>query len=102
MAKASITTQQVQHVAELATIPISEKEAAQLQEAFVETLEVISNLQELDTSTVEPTHQVTGLENVWREDTIDESRMFSQAAALANADKTHQGYFVVPQVIDQD
>lgn len=102
MAKKSISKQQVKHVAELANIPVSDQEAAKLETAFTETLGVISNLQKLDVSTVEPTHQVTGLENIWREDEIDQTRMFTQEQALANAPKQHQGYFVVPQIIDQD
>lgn len=102
MAKPTITSQQVKHVASLATIPVSDKDVTMLQGAFEETLAVISNLQELDTTSVEPTHQVTGLENVLREDEINKKRMFTQAEAVANADKTHQGYFVVPQIIEQD
>ena len=92
----------VKHVADLAMIPTSPAMLAKLTAAFDETLDVISNLQGLNTDSVEPTHQVTGLENVWREDTVDESNMFTQTQALANAKKTYQGYFVVPQIIDQE
>lgn len=102
MTKTSITTEQIQHVAELANIPTSDEMAGSLATAFDETLAVISNLQKLDVSAVEPTHQVTGLENVWREDVINEKRMFTQDQALQNAKNTEQGYFVVPQIIEQD
>lgn len=102
MKKTNISLQQVQHIAHLANIPVSEAELVRLQSAFDETLDVISNLKELDTTKVTPTHQVTGLENVLREDEVSEKRMFSQQAALANASKTHAGYFVVPQIISQD
>ena len=102
MSKNNITQQQVKHVAQLACIPVTDAETEKLQAAFDETLEVISNLQELKTTDVEPTHQVTGLENVWREDKVDDARMFSQTEATANAHKVYQGYFVVPQLIDQD
>ncbi len=98
----SITTTQVKHVADLANIPISETEAAELTEAFSETLEVIANLQSVDTSKTALTHQVTGLENVLREDVVDTDHMLSQTEALANAPQTHEGYIVVPRIIDQD
>lgn len=102
MTNNAINAQQVKQVAQLANLPLADEEVAKLEAAFDETLPVISNLQKLDTSSVEPTHQVTGLENVLREDIVDTSRMFSQVQALANAPKKHEGFFVVPQIIDQD
>lgn len=91
----------VHHIAQLAQIPISDKEEQSLEHAFDATLKVIDKLQELDVKNVEPTHQVTGLHNVLREDIVDESRMFTQEEALANAKQTHNGFFVVNQLIEQ-
>lgn len=98
----SFSSQAVQHIAQLANIPISSADEKMLSAAFTETIEVVAQMSKLDTSHTPPTHQVTGLENAWREDIVDAKRSFSQTAALANASKTHDGYFVVPQVIDQD
>lgn len=98
----TFSNQVVRHVANLANIPISDAESQSLETAFEETIKVVSHLTELNTTKTEPTHQVTGLENVLREDKVTENRMFTQAEALANAQETHEGYFVVPQVIDQD
>jgi aspartyl-tRNA(Asn)/glutamyl-tRNA(Gln) amidotransferase subunit C len=95
----AFSPQQVQHIADLAAIPLTKAELAPLAKAFSETLDVVANLQEIDTTKVEPVHQVTGLENITRDDTVDESRMFSQEQALANAKETHQGYIVVPAVL---
>lgn len=97
-----ISQQQVQHVAKLAQIPLSDEEATKFTVAFEETLAVIANLNAFDTSQTEPTHQVTGLENVWREDMVDETRMFSQEQALANAPQEHDGYFLVDRILDND
>lgn len=96
-----ITKAQIQHIADLASIPITDTEADSLKHAFEETLETIKELQSVDVSSVEPTHQVTGFENVLREDTVIESNMFTQAQALQNAQQTHKGYFVVPRIIDE-
>ena len=96
-----ITTDQVKHIAKLASIPITEEEEKSLRDDFRETLEVISELQAVDVEGVEPTHQVTGFENVLREDVVNEENMLSQADALKNAKKTHDGYFVVPRIINE-
>lgn len=98
----TFSNQVVRHVANLANIPVSDSEAETLESAFEETIKVVQHLTELNTSQTEPTHQVTGLENVLREDLVTPERMFSQSEALANAQETHEGFFVVPQVIDQD
>ena len=98
----AITADLVGHVATLASLPFDKAtQSEQLIEAFEETMAVIENLKEVDTKTVEPTHQVTGLENIWRDDVIDSNRMFTQEEALVNASKTHDGFFVVPPVLDQ-
>ncbi len=93
-------TSTTHHIAQLSNIPITEEEAVNLQTAFEETLKTVSTLHEVDVTGVEATHQVTGLENVLREDVVDDSRTFSQEEALANAKVTDKGYFVVPRIIE--
>lgn len=97
-----VTQSTVQHIAQLAQIPVSKEEVGQLAAAFEETLEVVDQLQQLETHKVAPTHHVTGLKNVWREDVINEAQVFTQEEALANAPKTHNGYFVVPKILNKD
>lgn len=97
-----ITKQTISHIAKLSNIPVTEEETENLRDAFAETLETISNLQTADISKTEPTHQVTGLTNVLREDEVDAEHMLSQEEALANAPETHNGYFVVPQIIEEN
>lgn len=94
-------TKIVEHIAGLANIPISDQEAESLAAAFSETIEVIANLQSLDVKNVEAIRQVTGLENVLREDVICQDLSFTQKEALANSAETHQGYFVVERIIDE-
>lgn len=97
-----INSDLVAHVASLAHLPFDvKKQSAHLISAFEETLAVIDNLKEVDTNDTDPTHQVTGLENVLREDTVDERQMFSQKETLQNAAQQYQGFFVVPQVLDR-
>jgi aspartyl-tRNA(Asn)/glutamyl-tRNA(Gln) amidotransferase subunit C len=96
------TTDDVAHIAKLALIPVTEEEKIKLTRGFNTVIGVLDVLKKVDVTNVEPTHQVTGLENVFRDDVVDEKRMFTQEEALANAPKTHDGYFMVDQVIDHD
>lgn len=97
-----VSTKQVDHIAHLAHIPISADEAVALSSSFDETLGVIENLSSVDVSKLEPTHQVTGLTNVLREDIVTPERMFSQKEALKNASSTHEGYFMVAKILNND
>lgn len=90
----------VRHIASLAKIPILEKEEKELTEGFNKTLTVVDELFKVDVAGVEPTHQVTGLENVLREDKIDEKKMLNQKEALSNTKNKYNGYFVVNRIID--
>ncbi|KUK79762.1 MAG: Aspartyl/glutamyl-tRNA(Asn/Gln) amidotransferase subunit C [Microgenomates bacterium 39_7] len=97
----NISPKLVKHIAKLANIPISEGESKNLANAFGETLEVVNQLQQVDTKDIDTTHQVTGLKNVLREDKVIEEEMFTQEEALANAKDTYQGYFVVPKILQK-
>jgi aspartyl/glutamyl-tRNA(Asn/Gln) amidotransferase C subunit len=89
------------HLAKLTNISLSDAESTTLTQQFSDTLNTISTLNELNTANIKATPQVTNLHNVFRDDIIDTSRMFTQTQALANATKTHQGYFVVEAVINE-
>jgi len=96
-----ITKTDIAHIAKLANLPITEKQTEALTSQVGVTVEYVSKLQSLPTDGVEETSQVTGLENVFREDAIDTTRMFTQEEALANAKRTHNGYFVVDAVLEE-
>jgi aspartyl-tRNA(Asn)/glutamyl-tRNA(Gln) amidotransferase subunit C len=102
MKTTKFTPKDVKKIAELAQIPVTEEEQKKLSEGFNTTLTVVNELFAVNVGGIEPTHQVTGLENVFRKDEIDETRMLSQSQALSNAPRTHNGYFVVEQVIEQE
>lgn len=66
-----ISNDDVQYLAQLSNLQLTDSEVTDLQRDLERILGYIDQLGELDTSGVEPTYQVTDLENVWREDTID-------------------------------
>jgi aspartyl-tRNA(Asn)/glutamyl-tRNA(Gln) amidotransferase subunit C len=96
------STTDVQKIATLANIPLTDSQLATLTTAFDQTIEVVDQLQKLDSTNVEPTSQVTGLENVFREDIVDEKRMFTQEQALSNAPRTANGFFVVDAIFNEE
>ena len=90
----------VKHVAQLANLTLSDAELKKFEKQLDETLAYISNLNEIDTKNVEPTNQVTGLENVTREDVAKPS--LSQEEALSNTKSKHNGMFEVDAILSED
>lgn len=69
----TITTDDVRHLAQLSNLQISDEETENLRVDLENILGYIEQLSELDTTGVEPTYQVTALENVWRDDEVEDS-----------------------------
>lgn len=64
-----ITDKELEHLAALARIKISEKEKEGLQKDLSSILNYIETLNEVGVINTEPLFQVTGIVNSWREDT---------------------------------
>lgn len=74
----TISDEDVKHLATLSNIQLADDEAAGLRQDLTNILDYIEQLSELDTSNVEPTYQVTGLQNVWRDDIVDDSAVLRE------------------------
>jgi len=68
----NVSLDDVQHLAQLSSLQLNSNEADELRADIEGILEYVEQLSELDTSGVEPTYQVTDLENVWRDDVVDD------------------------------
>ncbi len=90
MAK-GLTRKQVEHVAELAHIGLTEKEIEKFREQLSAILDFVSKLEEVDTAKTKVLSQTTGLKNVFRQDII--KPCFTQEQALINAPDQYKGYF---------
>ncbi|MFY9227855.1 MAG: Asp-tRNA(Asn)/Glu-tRNA(Gln) amidotransferase subunit GatC [Candidatus Microsaccharimonas sp.] len=66
-----ISHDDVQYLAQLSNLQLADDEIAPLTADLENIVGYIKQLDELDTSGVEPTYQVTDLENVWRTDEVD-------------------------------
>jgi aspartyl-tRNA(Asn)/glutamyl-tRNA(Gln) amidotransferase subunit C len=86
----------VDHLAELAKLSVSDKEKEKLADQLEKTVDYIDVLDELNTDKVEPSFQVTGQSNVSRKDKPE--KCLNQEETLKNAPKKDNGYFVVEKV----
>lgn len=87
-------------LASLTKLSIDKREEGYFKKQFDETLKIVDEFKNLDTSKVSPTYSVTGTKNVMRNDEIDATRVLTQEEALANGKKTHNGYFIVDAILN--
>ena len=90
----------VAHVAKLANLPLTDEEKNKFEKQLSETLDYVKQLEKIDTKGIEPTSQITNLENVTREDIVKPS--LSQEDALRNAKSTHNGFFKVKGILKNE
>jgi aspartyl-tRNA(Asn)/glutamyl-tRNA(Gln) amidotransferase subunit C len=95
----SINRAQVEHVAKLARLSLSEKEKTQFTSQLSDILQFAEKLNELDTDHVEPTSHVYPVVNVMREDKIKPS--IDREKVLLNAPDQKDGSFRVPAVFEE-
>ena len=93
-----IKREDILHLANLSEFSLAENEIDSLGKDLQNIIKYISQLDELDTSSVEPTYQVFEMENVWRDDEIKEQDANrEQLLALTKEEKDNQ--IKVPKVL---
>ncbi|MGE5751635.1 MAG: Asp-tRNA(Asn)/Glu-tRNA(Gln) amidotransferase subunit GatC [Nitrospirota bacterium] len=93
-----ITKKEVEHVARLARLELSEQEKETLTDQLSNILTYVEQLNQLDTKGVEPTSHVLDINNVMREDMPEAS--LPQDLALANGPEKALGHYKVPKIIE--
>lgn len=93
-----ITLQEIQDLAQMSGLQLDNSEIDSLKSDIDRIIDYIKQLGDLDTSGIEPTYQVTGLENIWREDVIEDSNV-SRENLLDLAPDTHLSQIKVPKVL---
>jgi aspartyl-tRNA(Asn)/glutamyl-tRNA(Gln) amidotransferase subunit C len=93
-----IGTDEVERIAKLARIGLTPEETARMSVELGQILQFVGMLQQVDVEGVEPTDQVTGLVDVWREDEVRPS--MDREKLLANAPMRQDGYFKVRRVLN--
>ncbi|MDF2722952.1 MAG: gatC [Paenibacillus sp.] len=94
----SITTKDVEHVAKLARLQLSEDDKERFTGQLNAILKYAEKLNELDTDGVEPTSHPMTLSNVMREDQVRASWPIEKV--LKNAPDEEDGQFKVPAVLE--
>ncbi len=93
-----ISKQEVEHVAKLARLELTEQEKEKLTDQLSNILTYVEKLNELDTKGIEPTSHVLDIRNVMRDDVSRPS--LPQDRALANAPEKAAGHYKVPKIIE--
>lgn len=101
---AKVTVVEVERVAELAHLKLTTVETQDMLRDLNAILEYVAELNELDTTGVEPLAQVSELQNaagqsVLRADVLQPS--LDRATVMAQAPETDQVFFKVPKVIER-
>ncbi|MBN6187741.1 Asp-tRNA(Asn)/Glu-tRNA(Gln) amidotransferase subunit GatC [Aneurinibacillus sp. BA2021] len=94
----AISRDEVEYVAKLARLNLTEEEAVKYTEQLNSILEFAGKLNELDTANVPPTSHVLDVSNVMRDDEVRPS--VERAEALRNAPDEEDGQFKVPAVME--
>jgi aspartyl-tRNA(Asn)/glutamyl-tRNA(Gln) amidotransferase subunit C len=97
---AGLTRSDVEHVAFLARLALTQEELDRLEGQLNHILDQYAKLSELDTSSIAPTAQTIELENILREDVAAPS--LPVESVLRNAPVTEGDFIVVPPILGGD
>jgi aspartyl-tRNA(Asn)/glutamyl-tRNA(Gln) amidotransferase subunit C len=96
----SLSRSEVEHVAKLARLSLTEEELSLFEEQLSKILDHAQTVTALDTEGVNPTFSTMPLLNVFRPDQVVPP--MTQEDALANAPAPEEGYFRVPRILDAE
>jgi aspartyl-tRNA(Asn)/glutamyl-tRNA(Gln) amidotransferase subunit C len=94
---ATLSRAEVEHVAHLARLGLSDDELTRLEGQLNHILDQYAILARLDTDDIPPTAQTIELENILRDDEPRPS--LPREAVLGNAARTDEGFIVVPAIL---
>jgi aspartyl-tRNA(Asn)/glutamyl-tRNA(Gln) amidotransferase subunit C len=97
---ATLSRADVEHVAHLARLGLTEGELARLEGQLNHILDQYAKLAEVDTDAIPPTAQTIELENILRDDVARPS--MDPERVLANAPARDGDFFVVPAILGGD
>lgn len=92
----TISVKEVQHVAKLARLALSEDETKMYAEQLTKIISFFDEINSVDTTGVEPMAHALPLVNVLREDKVIEPP--GSALMLKNAPEAENGFFRVPKI----
>ena len=93
-----INISEIEKVAKLSRIELEPEELNKISDEFGSILDFVETIKNTDTKDIDPTSQVTGLNDVWREDVAITSEI-SPDKLLAAAPEILDGYIKVKKVL---
>ena len=93
-----IDRKEVAHIAQLARLTFEGEQIEIVRAQLNNILDYFDKLQELNTEDIEPTSHAVVLNNVFRNDSVEESP--AKERSLKNAPSQEKGCFKVPKVIE--
>jgi aspartyl-tRNA(Asn)/glutamyl-tRNA(Gln) amidotransferase subunit C len=94
----SVDRATVRRIARLARIAITDDEARRLEQELSGILDWVAQLNEIDTSAVEPMTRIAAMKIKMRKDEVTDG--FCADDILKNAPKVDDHYFVVPKIVE--
>ncbi|HNR87997.1 MAG TPA: Asp-tRNA(Asn)/Glu-tRNA(Gln) amidotransferase subunit GatC [Spirochaetota bacterium] len=94
-----IDREQIERVAELARLELTEDERQEFSKQLSDILSYVEKINELDTDAIQPADHIVDLRNVFREDAPGPS--LPRAELERMAPRFEKGHVVVPRIIDE-
>lgn len=98
--KKIVTKDLINTLSKLAKINLTKEQEEKYAGEFSSIIGYMDEIKNLDVESIPETARVTDEGNVLREDQIKPS--LSQEQSLKNSKNTHNGYFLVPQILKED
>jgi len=95
-----ISKEQVEHIAKLARIDLSEKEEEKFSKELSSILDFVDQLNQADTKNIKPIQQITGLESVMRKDEVNPKLQTTNYKLLEGAPDKKDNYYKVPKIFE--
>ncbi len=91
-----ITVKDVEHVAKLARLELTEEEKEKFTTQLGDVLKYVDQMNEVDTTGIEPMAHAIDFVNVMREDTVKYEQ--TKEELMKNAPSEENGFFKVPKI----
>lgn len=95
-----ISKELIDTLSRLAKINLNEEQVEKYTKDLSSVMGYMEEIKNLDVSNIQETSRIAKEENVLREDIVKQS--LDQKEALKNCKNTHNGYFLVPQILKDD
>ncbi len=99
MSTKTLSKKDVEHLAKLSALTLTEKEVEKYEKQLSETLDYVENLEELNTEKISEAHSVTNSIDVFFEDGEECKRQLDEKEVFANTKKSKNNQFVVERIL---